>query len=31
MQKTCTHCGDTEENDTFAMAMLKSYWNEHNK
>ena len=25
MQKTCTHCGDTEGNDTFAMAMLKSY------
>ena len=25
MGKTCNHCGDTEENDTFAMAMLKSY------
>ena len=25
MQKTCTHCGDTEGKDTFAMAMLKSY------
>ena len=25
MGKTCNHCGDTEGNDTFAMAMLKSY------
>lgn len=25
MQKTCTHCGDTEGNDTLAMSMLKSY------
>lgn len=25
MERTCNHCGDTEENDTFAMAMLKSY------
>lgn len=25
MEKTCNHCGDTEGNDTFAMAMLKSY------
>ena len=24
MQKTCTHCGDTEGNDTLAMSMLKS-------
>ena len=25
MEKTCNHCVDIEEKDTFAMAMLKSY------